>query len=517
MSKTFLMMFLIFSLVVISCGSDKEVSETDQDFGGTIHADETEKPASDSDAVISTEDKDTPLPDKVALDEIVADADEVIIDEIVADADEAAADETASDADTVVADETASDADAVVADETVSDADAVVADETVSDADEVVADETASDADAVVADETVADADEAAADEDEDSELQDEDTPSLCTGISLGTVEIDNSGFYYSSYTPDTGDSTNGAVEDMFSMEFYNSGLAVGTYDLSLDGNENYSSCDQCLRIYEDITGGNVAKEYFQESGVLEITTVGEFGTSAGTITSAKLVEVTIGSQADGFPSTPVENGDCIEIATAAWDNLYEDPCQPVNPCTEANKTVCTDYDGDEVADCGCDQGYHDENGTCVEGVVCTGISIDIMAASTQYPNSFNGLFTPNTGNPNLPDMMNLSFYGTIPSVGDISLGTNPNDNYSSCTTCILAYEDIEGSGSAKTFFQRAGTLNVQSVTDDGANHITSIEGTMTDIVLEEVTIDATTTVSTPVPNGSCLEISTYVYSVSTN
>jgi len=106
MSKTFLTMLLIFSLAVISCGSDKKVSETDQDLGGTLHLDENAKPASDSDTAISTEDKDTSLPDKVAVDEIVADADEVVVDETVLDADEAVVDETVLDADEAAADET---------------------------------------------------------------------------------------------------------------------------------------------------------------------------------------------------------------------------------------------------------------------------------------------------------------------------------------------------------------------------------------------------------------------------
>lgn len=37
--------------------------------------------------------------------------------------------------------------------------------------------------------------------------------------------------------------------------------------------------------------------------------------------------------------------------------------CNP-NPCTQPNKTVCTDNNGAAV--CSCDNGYHDENGNCV-------------------------------------------------------------------------------------------------------------------------------------------------------
>ncbi len=44
----------------------------------------------------------------------------------------------------------------------------------------------------------------------------------------------------------------------------------------------------------------------------------------------------------------------------------YVDPCTPTNPCVDANKTVCTDANEDGVAECACDEGYHDDAGSCV-------------------------------------------------------------------------------------------------------------------------------------------------------
>ena len=44
-----------------------------------------------------------------------------------------------------------------------------------------------------------------------------------------------------------------------------------------------------------------------------------------------------------------------------------DDPCDP-NPCTEPNKTVCTN---NSAAVCSCDPGYHDEEGACVEDQEC--------------------------------------------------------------------------------------------------------------------------------------------------
>ncbi len=47
-------------------------------------------------------------------------------------------------------------------------------------------------------------------------------------------------------------------------------------------------------------------------------------------------------------------------------------PCSPTNTCTESNKSVCTDANLDGVAECACDEGYHDAgDGSCEEDNIC--------------------------------------------------------------------------------------------------------------------------------------------------
>jgi len=52
----------------------------------------------------------------------------------------------------------------------------------------------------------------------------------------------------------------------------------------------------------------------------------------------------------------------------ADGDACTSDPCDP-NPCTDPHKGVCADEGGQ--AACSCDNGYHDEGGTCVEDTTC--------------------------------------------------------------------------------------------------------------------------------------------------
>ncbi|MGI6395504.1 MAG: hypothetical protein ACOX2F_12385 [bacterium] len=42
------------------------------------------------------------------------------------------------------------------------------------------------------------------------------------------------------------------------------------------------------------------------------------------------------------------------------------DPCDS-NPCTEENRTICEEVDGEAV--CSCDENFHDEEGVCIENI----------------------------------------------------------------------------------------------------------------------------------------------------
>jgi len=71
----------------------------------------------------------------------------------------------------------------------------------------------------------------------------------------------------------------------------------------------------------------------------------------------------------------PVETDDDAETDDdEVDDDPYVDPCTP-NPCTDTNKTVCTDTNLDGVAECACDTGYTLDGGTeCIntKNVDCT-------------------------------------------------------------------------------------------------------------------------------------------------
>lgn len=97
-------------------------------------------------------------------------------------------------------------------------------------------------------------------------------------------------------------------------------------------------------------------------------------------------------------------------------------------------------------------------------------------------------------------DSLNLEFYGDPLPTGAVDLATAPNDNYATCTTCLVLSQDITMDGAAKYFFQSAGTLDLGATT---APFIT----TSLDVTLVEVTIDPETYQSTVVENGECLHV----------
>ena len=146
--------------------------------------------------------------------------------------------------------------------------------------------------------------------------------PGECPVINIGFMKFEASfesyAYYSGVYTPNTGSAT----DDEIDFEIY-SETASGTYDLSEGYNASYSSCAQCIIVYEDIVYDNegylesVGKYYYPESGTI---TVNSFSYDSGslniTLENVKLIEVTreYDSENDGFKSEPVENGSCLVI-----------------------------------------------------------------------------------------------------------------------------------------------------------------------------------------------------------
>ena len=143
-----------------------------------------------------------------------------------------------------------------------------------------------------------------------------------CAVISVGAMKFDGSmdsyAYYSGTYQPGTGSAT----ADEIDFEIY-SETTTGVYDLTEGYNASYSSCAQCIMVYEDIVYDNegyfegAGKYYFQDRGTM---TVNSFSYDSGslnvTLENVRLIEVTreYDSENDGFKSEPVENGGCIVI-----------------------------------------------------------------------------------------------------------------------------------------------------------------------------------------------------------
>ncbi len=177
-----------------------------------------------------------------------------------------------------------------------------------------------------------------------------ESSESNCIGMSFDTIEVKH---YKNELIGLNGDY-------QLTIGFYDANSPVGIYNLGVGNNKNYSTCNQCTTISK-FNGEELDKTFFQVSGKLEITEGdGRTGESVGEITNIKLIEVTI---EDGtFISTPVENGECIEIETGMqwkWNTL----------CTEGNRRCNSDDNTIEI--CNADHTWSVEK-ACLETEECT-------------------------------------------------------------------------------------------------------------------------------------------------
>jgi hypothetical protein len=100
-------------------------------------------------------------------------------------------------------------------------------------------------------------------------------------------------------------------------------------------------------------------------------------------------------------------------------------------------------------------------------------------------------------------DAGDMQFYDLSLTGKQDLASSGTNDNYATCTTCVLVSQDVDPMmGPAKVYFQKSGSIDL------GATTLPAITGTMTDVTLQEVTIDQQFN-STPVAGGACLHITT--------
>ncbi|MBX3128259.1 MAG: hypothetical protein KF718_16160 [Polyangiaceae bacterium] len=104
-----------------------------------------------------------------------------------------------------------------------------------------------------------------------------------------------------------------------------------------------------------------------------------------------------------------------------------------------------------------------------------------------------------------LPDRVSLQLYTN--ATGTFPLGTGVNANYQSCEQCVLVLEDLNETtqSAGKLYYQKSGTITVDSFYPPLISG--GVKATLTNVTLEEVTIDGFTYVSTPVAGGGCLHI----------
>lgn len=108
-----------------------------------------------------------------------------------------------------------------------------------------------------------------------------------------------------------------------------------------------------------------------------------------------------------------------------------------------------------------------------------------------------------------VPDEFQIQLYeftGTQ-SPGSFDLGVGNETNFSSCSHCVMLFEDMDSAGESKRqFFQKSGTL---TLTVNPSPTTGAIKGRIEKLVLVEVTVDyaGKTYTSTPVPGGECFEL----------
>ena len=106
-------------------------------------------------------------------------------------------------------------------------------------------------------------------------------------------------------------------------------------------------------------------------------------------------------------------------------------------------------------------------------------------------------------------DILSIQIYPEAPYNGPTTSGTYTIDgsNYADCGLCVLVYASCDSnlSNCVTTYFATSGSVVIDAVPPQSAD----LDLTLSDVNLEEVTIDANSYVSTPVADGSlwCMEL----------
>ena len=284
------------------------------------------------------------------------------------------------------------------------------------------------------------------------------DPTSDCVGIS---IDWNTFVLYEGAFDADITMGNPDKIDDL-TIEFRqydNDKVNPGTYDLGRGNNKNYLTCTECVSVAQDCTllDGFYLDEctyYFQESGTLTVSEVDLDGNIKGSI-SAKLREAHESGYAEDYTLITDANGACVEIEAGFFESTKD--CIEL----ELNKDVTFSKSGSRL--------------------------------------NYSMTYDKPTGNYFEKDIFQMQLYNLGSNVlGEHSLiGTNFGD---ASGIFFVIYED---NGSGTKFFQKSGNVNITSYNSSN-NKITA---ELSDLVLEEVTIQSGSQTSAKVPYGRCLKI----------
>lgn len=140
----------------------------------------------------------------------------------------------------------------------------------------------------------------------------------------------------------------------------------------------------------------------------------------------------------------------------------------------------------------------------------CTGVTpgtLDFYTSGDGFV-GWNGLVTGDLGDGSTSVLYRFEFYDGIESslAGTFDLTAGNQNNYATCAICVRAFSLDADGNLVKQYFQSGGSI---TLTEDPFTN-QKIVGSLTDLQLEEVTVDSESFESTPVPGGTCASFGSY-------
>jgi hypothetical protein len=139
----------------------------------------------------------------------------------------------------------------------------------------------------------------------------------------------------------------------------------------------------------------------------------------------------------------------------------------------------------------------------------CTAITVGAQTFDTSDVGliRFNSDINEDLGQPSA--MLFYWFFddGTGDLSGTHDLSQAPNDNFMTCSHCIIAASFDADGNAVQIWYQTAGSITLTANPISPEPSVRSMIGTLDGVTLSEVTLDPDTGASTLVPGGSCLTL----------